>query len=148
MSIPAFDAVTGNLPPGVHHATWSEIVTRFGWNAERKLLLAGLRRALESLKAAGCQQAYLDGSFVTEKDIPGDFDGCWEAQGVDPGQLDLVLLDFSNQRAAQKAKYGGELFIANSAATPAGTRFVDFFQQDKATGQAKGILAIDLGGFA
>lgn len=144
MPIPAFDANTGNLPPGVHSATWDEIVSRFGWNAER--LLDGLRRAFESLHAAGCRRAYLDGSFVTEKDVPGDFDGCWEAQGVDPAALDPVLLDFSNRRTAQKAKFGGELFIVNGAATQAGTRFVDFFQQDKTTGEAKGILSIDLGG--
>lgn len=129
-------------------ATWDEIVARFGWNAERTRLLEGLRRALESLKAARCQTAYLDGSFVTEKDVPGDFDGCWEAGGVDPRLLDPVLLDFSSRRAAQKTKFGGELFIANRAATRAGTRFMDFFQQDKTTGAAKGILAIDLGGFA
>jgi Family of unknown function (DUF6932) len=148
MPIPAFDADSGNLPPGVHNATWEEVVSRFGWNAERIRLLEGLRRALESLKTAGCQRAYLDGSFVSEKDVPGDFDACWEAAGVDPGALDPVLLDFSHRRAAQKAKFGGEFFVANQAATPAGTRFVDFFQQDKTTGQAKGILAIDLGGLA
>lgn len=146
MPIPAFDPDTGNLPPGVHAATWDEIVSRFGRNAERERLLDGLRRAFESLQAAGCGRAYLDGSFVTEKDVPGDFDGCWESQGVDPAALDPVLLDFSNRRAAQKAKFGGELFIANAAATPAGTRFLDFFQRDKTTGDAKGILAIDLGG--
>jgi hypothetical protein len=146
MPIPAFNPGTGNLPRGVHAATWDEIVSRFGWNAERTRLLEGLRRALESLRVAGCRRSYLDGSFVTEKDIPGDFDGCWEAQGVDPAALDPVLLDFSNGRAAQKTKFGGELFIANGAATQAGTRFVDFFQQDKTTGEAKGILSIDLGG--
>jgi Family of unknown function (DUF6932) len=146
--IPAFDADSGNLPAGVHIATWDEIVSRFGWNAERIKLLAGLRQALESLKAAGCQRAYLDGSFVTEKDVPGDFDGCWEAAGVDPGALDPVLLDFSRRRAVQKATFGGEFFVANRAAAPAGTRFVDFFQLDKTTGQAKGIVAIDLGGLA
>lgn len=146
MPIPAFDADTGNLPPGVHGATWAEIVARFGWNAERTRLLDGLHRALESLKAAGCRTAYLDGSFVTEKDVPGDFDGCWEAGGVDPTALDPVLLDFTNPRAAQKARFGGELFIANSAATPSGTRFIDFFQKDRSTGEAKGIIAIDLRG--
>lgn len=27
-------------------------------------------------------EAYLDGSFVTSKDTPGDFDGCWEEANV------------------------------------------------------------------
>lgn len=147
MPIPAFEVDSGNLPPGIHDATWDDVAARFGWNAERMTLLAGLRRALESLTAAGCRLVYLNGSFVTAKDVPGDFDGCWEAAGVDPARLDPVLLDFSNRRALQKAKFGGELFVANRAAAPGGARFVDFFQRDKATGRAKGIVAIDLGGF-
>ena len=56
-----------------------------------------------------------------------------------------MLLDFRHARAAQKAKYLGELFVANLAAAPDGTRFLDFFQIDKITGHAKGIVALDLG---
>lgn len=108
-------------------------------------MLDGLLDALSALRAAGCACAYIDGSFVTTKESPGDFDGCWEASGVDAGLLDRVLLDFSHPRAAQKAKFGGELFIANSAADPAGRAFLDFFQTDKTTGERKGIVAIDLG---
>jgi Family of unknown function (DUF6932) len=145
MPIPDFDVATGNLPPGIHVATWEEVEAAFGSSARRQRLLAGLLRAMQALRAAGCTRAYIDGSFVTAKDAPGDFDACWEAQGVDPNTLDPVLLDFSNRRAAQKAKYGGELFIANQAAVPAGTAFLDFFQRDKSTGDAKGIVAIDLG---
>jgi hypothetical protein len=86
-----------------------------------------------------------DGSFVTGKEVPGDFDGCWEAEGVDPQALDPVLLDFRHPRAAQKAKYRGELFVASLAAAPDGTRFLEFFRIDKVTGDAKGIVAVDLG---
>lgn len=46
--------------------------------------------------------------------------------------------------AAQKAKYGGELFPANGPADPAGKAFFDFFQVDR-EGQRKGIVAIDPG---
>jgi len=42
-------------------------------------------------------------------------------------------------------KFCGEMFVANSSATPDGTRFLDFFHIDKNTGDAKGIVAIDLG---
>jgi len=88
---------------------------------------------------------YLDGSFITAKESPGDFDGCWDLNGVNPAQLDPVLLRFDPGRMAQKIKYGGELFPAawiadqNSMLT-----FIDFFQIDKETGEAKGIIAIDL----
>lgn len=107
------------------------------------MLLVGLRAALLSLKDAGCRRVYIDGSFVTAKEQPGDFDGCWEVDEVDPDKLDPVLLDFATRRAAQKAKYFGELFLANAAADPSGTRFIDFFQQDK-DGQTKGIIALEL----
>jgi hypothetical protein len=79
----------------------------------RRELLEGLRQALNSLRAAGCCRAYIDGSFVTAKDEPGDFDACWEAGDVDPDLLDAALLNFADRRAAQKARFGGELFPAD-----------------------------------
>lgn len=141
--IPPFDPATGNLPAGVHEATWEEFVARYGSTAHRLGLLAGLKAALDGLRAAGCRQAYVDGSFVTAKEQPGDFDGCWEVAGVDLARLDPVLLTFAQRRAAQKRKYGGELFPADGAADAAGTNFLRFFQRDKDTGQPKGIIALD-----
>jgi len=141
--IPAFDA-GGNLPPGIFPASWDEIVTRYATNTRRRELTDGLLDALRSLKYAGCRTAYLDGSFVTAKELPADFDACWEIAGVDADRLDRELLDFSNRRAAQKARYGGELFPAEIAAEPAGTTFLDYFQRDRDTGQPKGMIAIDL----
>lgn len=79
---------------------------------------------------------YLDGSFVTSKQIPADFDACWDSAGVDPGLLDPVLLDFSGGRAAQKVKYRGELLPSSV--------FLDFFQIDKQSGRSKGIIVLDL----
>ena len=88
---------------------------------------------------------YVDGSFVTDKEIPGDFDACWEEAGVDPMILDPVLLTFENGRAEQKMKYLGELFPASSDAVGDGYSFLDFFQTDRDSGTTKGIIAIDLG---
>lgn len=134
----------GNLPAGIHETTWDELATRYGTSARRQKLLAGLKQVLHSLRDAGCRRAYIDGSFVTSKNAPGDFDGCWEVVGVDPALLDPVLLDFSTARRAQKAKFGGELFPAEVPADPTGARFLDYFQQDKHTGAPKGIVALDL----
>jgi hypothetical protein len=103
--------------------------------------------AAHSLKAAGCSFLYLDGSFVTAKDHPGDFDAAWETAGVDPTKLDPVLRMFGNGRLAQKLKYGGELFPASARAAAGSPHrtFLEFFQSDKDTGNPKGIVAIDLG---
>lgn len=135
----------GNLPPGIHWATWSELRDRFGTTWWRLRLLAGLRVALENLRSAGCLTAYVDGSFVSSKLEPGDFDACWEVAGVDLERLDPILLTFDDRRAAQKAKYGGELFPVSAGADGESHAFLDFFQTDKDTGDRKGIIALDLG---
>jgi len=145
--IPEFDS-SGNLPPGIHYATWDEVEIRFGIDAHRKRLLAGMKVALLSLKIAGCTTAFVDGSFVTQSDFPADFDLCWEMTHVDLPALYIVepvLFDFRNRRAAQKAKFLGELFPSQQIADNAGTTFLEFFQIDKNTGQPKGIVAVDLG---
>ncbi len=141
--IPEFDE-RGNLPPGIHNATWNEIVTRYAISVRRRDLLDGLLDALRSLKGAGCATAYLDGSFATSKHRPGDFDACWEASDVLIDRLDPELLDFSDNRAAQRARYGGELYPADWQAGADGRTFLEYFQRDRTTKQPKGIIAIDL----
>lgn len=61
-------------------------------------------------------QIWLNGSFVTAKDEPTD--------DVDLDALDPVLLDLSDHRAAQKARFGGELF-PNVIETQSGLSFAD-----------------------
>jgi hypothetical protein len=141
--LPDFDQ-HGVLPPGVHVATWAEIYERYGHNGHRRRLLNGLELALASLKRAGCGRAYLDGSFVTAKQLPQDFDGCWEEEGVDSELLDPALLMFEDQRAVQKAVFLGEMFPASSRADRAGSPFLRFFQKQKDTGAPKGIICIEL----
>lgn len=141
--IPTFDENTGYLPPGVHIASWAEVVEAFSWNSHRARLLRGLEAALQNLRDAGCRYALLDGSFVSTKQLPDDYDGAWDIHGVNPDKLDCVLLDFSNRRAAMKAKFGGELFPASAQAEP-GVLYRDFFQTDR-SGVSKGIVQIDLG---
>ena len=131
------------LPPGIHDTTLAEVEARFATTPHRKWLFDGFIRVTEALAKAGCLHVYLDGSFVTAKSHPGDYDGCWDHIGVDPAKLDPVLLDFDNKRAAQKAKYLGEMFIAGMPNGPDGP-FVDFFQIEKSSGLPKGILRISL----
>jgi len=101
---------------------------------------------MDSLRLAGCKSVYVDGSFVTTKEIPADFDGCWDLDGVDISLLHPVLLDFNSGRLAQKAKYGGELFPAQFTENGSGKTFLEFFTNDKETGETKGIVAFNLQG--
>jgi hypothetical protein len=140
--VPPLDPKTGYLPPGVHDAPWQEIPPVFGNNSHRTGLTLGLHLALTNLAGAGCRIVLLDGSFVSVKSLPQDYDAAWETQGVDPFRLDPVLLNFDNGRAAMKAKYGGEFFPASWTAGP-GVVYRDFFQKDR-NGIPKGVLQIDL----
>lgn len=115
---------------------------RFGWNERRRRLLDGLADALALLAAAGCRQVWLNGSFVTAKDEPGDFDACWALPGVDLDIVDPVLLDLANGRRAQKDRFGGE-FFPNVIEAGSGLVFAEFFQNERDTSR-KGIVVIDL----
>lgn len=139
--IPKFDAAD-NLPPGIHWATWEEITDCFGWTKSRKELLLGLRKALQVLQKAGCDTVYLNGSFVTSKENPNDFDACWDVENVSLELLDPVLMDFGDKQKSQKKKFGGELFP--NLPEDDDSAFLKLFQTDKTTGAPKGIIAIDL----
>ena len=143
--IPQFDS-NGNLPQGIHQATWHEFIDRFGNTPHRRRLLGGMKKAIDSLRAAGCKSVYIGGSLATSKEIPADFDGCWDIEGVDPTLLDPVLLTFDSGRSVQKTKYGGELFPAQFTENGSGKTFLEFFAVDKETGDPKGIVALNLQG--
>lgn len=142
--IPKFQQ-NGLLPPGIHWAgSLDEIRAKFATNPHREGLYDGLVLALQALKKAGVQKVYLDGSFTTTKPNPADYDACWDPNGLDTNLLDPTFRNFTDKRAAQKAKYGGEFFLAGSPTGPLGKSMLEFFQQTK-DGEAKGIVEIDLG---
>ncbi len=64
----------GFLPVGIHLTKWDALTEHYGTNAHRAKLLDGLLDAAHDLKEAGVKEAYIGGSFVTKKEIPGDFD--------------------------------------------------------------------------
>lgn len=133
------------LPPGVHTASLADVGERFAFNARRSWLFEGIVEVARALRVAGCRWMYLDGSYVTDKESPGDFDGYWDPRGVIPSLLDPVLLDFDNDRWAQKWKYRGEMLIGGEQ-LPNSDALVDLFQRDKHTGERKGIIRIKLEG--
>jgi DNA-binding XRE family transcriptional regulator len=142
--IPGFVDIGGPLrvlPPGVHNASLNEVEDRFATSEHRKHLFIGFKNGIENLKKAGCRRVFLDGSFITEKPVPNDFDVCWDSTGVDVKKLDPVFLDFTDMRRKQKKRFYGEFFPASFLADSKHF-FLDFFQVDKYTGNAKGIICI------
>ena len=130
------------LPPGVHKASMREIEALFVFNETRKRLFNGLRAGVKHLREVGCGLLLLDGSYVTEKTHPNDYDVCWDLCGVDDKKLDPIFLDFKNKRKRQKDKYFGEYFPMLAVAGR-GKIFAQFFQEDKDTGKPKGIISIN-----
>jgi hypothetical protein len=144
--IPPCDPATGNLPPGIHPARWEEVVVRYGITVWRQELLVRLRRALDALAAAGCRQVYLDGSFVTTKVDPA-LDVAWDSRGVDIARLRATapaLFDTAPPRQEQHNQFGGDYFPAALVVDRRSQAFLDFFQRDRRTGRAKGIVAVQL----
>ena len=144
LPIPAFQ--NKNLPPGIHLTTWEDFKARYGINHKRNLQLDGLERAIEQFKSAGSTKIYIDGSFVTEKRNPGDYDALYDLDEIDEDIIDDRLIDASIPgREKQKRYYQGEFFpMYANATSPVGSRYIDFFQKDKKTKQPKGIIRIDL----
>ncbi len=145
--LPSFQTLCGApwriLPPGEHLATLQEVKQTLAFNPHRLNLFNGLVNAANLLARSGCKYLYLDGSYVTEKDMPGDFDACWSIEQVDFNIVDPIFLDLSNGTTAQKARFGGELFL-NCTERASGKLFKDFFKNEKHTNQEKGIIVIDL----
>jgi hypothetical protein len=139
--IPEFTA-QGNLPEGIHPATWKEFTTRLGFNEPRRKLLRGFSEAWTLLRAAGCRRLYVGGSFASDKARPKDIDGCWDSDGVNVDALDPIFFDFEDGRAAQKSRFGSEFFPAQLLERASGKTFLDFFQVDKEAGGPKGIIVL------
>jgi uncharacterized protein DUF6932 len=131
------------LPPGIHAATFSEVQVTFAVNTRRREIFEGLLDGAGRLRCAGCVKLFLDGSYVSAKPIPGDYDACWDPAGVDEKRLDPVFRDFTKKREAQKKRFLGEFFPSTMFNTSKQT-FVELFQKEKFTGRPKGILMIVL----
>jgi hypothetical protein len=141
--IPSFDE-NGNLPPGVHFCYWDEFKERFGYTAKRLRMIEGIEQVIIHLKIAGCRNFYVNGSFVTVEPKPKDFDCCWDRDDIDYEYLrenaPLILNYYDS--AAQKSKYGGEIYPSDQSVNES-TVSIEFFQRDRKDNK-KGIIGINL----
>jgi hypothetical protein len=134
----------GHLPKGIHKASWEEFCERYGGNDHRRQLLSGMRLLLSHLKSVGCRALYVDGSFVTAKDMPNDYDACWDLVGVKVEKLDNVLLDFSDDgKHAMQEKYRGDIRPDSCSPEERDCTYLEFFQMGR-DGEPKGIVMLVL----
>lgn len=137
----------GLLPPGVHETSLEELREKMGWSRKRRDLLGGLEEALELMAACGVARAYLDGSFVTDKDRPNDIDGCYDmAEDVtteDLRRLAPIFPPSPFNRAEARRRFGLDFFPAAATELGSGQPFLRFFQTDR-EGRERGVLAVEL----
>jgi hypothetical protein len=137
----------GILIPGIHIVSWTDFVTNYSFSIRRQHLFKGMQRAFIHFKNAGCRNVYIDGSFVTKKTEPNDYDACWDTTNVDLNLLDPMFhRDLCMGTQKHKLIYYGEFYPAPIIEGKTGLTFLDFFQTDKATGNRKGIILIELEG--
>ncbi len=138
----------GCLPAGIHPMTWVDFYEKFSFSPKRKALLVGLQNAITALKQCGCTSIFIDGSFVTNKLEPNDYDACWEGDFNSiyhkMNELEPVFLEVRNPRKLQKEKYFGEFLHVTDIADSKGMCYLEFFQQIRYTTDKKGIVKINL----
>jgi len=130
----------GNLPQGIYESNLSEIEKRFAYNKPRQVLFRKLKLLVKDLRMAGCLTLYLNGSYITNKEEPDDYDACWETEGV-TSSISPILRDIRKFKRERKQKYGGDIFYR---IPELGIDHLQFFQQDSRTGELKGIIRINL----
>lgn len=89
------------------------------------------------LQYSRCSKIYLNGSFITSKPEPNDYDLVWEPTGILPTK---ELKEFLHQREYRKEKHLGDIIVRY----PEPPFHFDHFLQwqiDK-DGNAKGIIRI------
>lgn len=128
--IPSFDE-NGNLPPGIHEATFDEVIARFSLPRSRKRTSRTQKlKAFYQFVRPFALQIYIDGSYTTNKLSPGDVDL-------------LVLLksdfDFKSKASARLHRFVNDektfhlhIFAVSEGHPEEGElwRLVDFFQQN------------------
>ncbi len=145
MPIPAF-RVDGWLPPGHHPATWEEIIIAFGGSEGSRRVrltqsLLDLRDQLHMLGVPG--KLLLDGSYVSAKSEPGDFDVL--LIGPDDIQVrkdaDSSLARLLDAEVAEKVR-GYSLFYI-PANSPAAALLMTFWDMSK-DGVTKGVIEVEI----
>jgi len=148
MPIPPLDQ-TGVLPPGIHDCTLddlSRVFGRFSFSDRRIRLTGRLKDYVTELSATGIAKCiYVDGSYVTSKDEPGDIDLLLILR--DDVNLDQEVPPFEyNIRSKKfvKKHFGFDFFFGFENDPSAESMLALFCRVKGVPGAEKGILRVAL----
>jgi hypothetical protein len=165
----------GLLPPGDHEVALHELEaslfvvgdgSRAAWQAGwRAQLVSNLRVLVLQLRSVGISEVYVDGSFCTNKDRPGDIDGYFVTDfgawvgGQRAGLLaldsawDLARVDSATGKPIMWTKHRVELypvfrppFERNSSRGIEPTETIDSFFRTSRDGSPRGLVRIVIPG--
>lgn len=135
----------GELPPGVHRATWSDIEQRFGRGREARIRALSILKHVHELavRTGALRNFYVFGSFVSSVPIPRDVDVLLVME--DSFQLEHSPKEshplFSHAEA--QARYGATVFWLRHGMLPqASMQELLRVWQTKRDGTVRGILEI------
>jgi hypothetical protein len=142
-ALPAFNA-EGDLPPGVHRATLSDVLQRFGQGtAQRRAVADRLTRIYRHAASTGRLARFVVfGSFVTAKAEPNDVDVVLLMEddfdlGPVSGEAALVF-----QHAAADAHFGASVFWTKRSGALGGEQAMIEYWQLRRGGGRRGIVEI------
>jgi hypothetical protein len=143
MALPAFNE-EGDLPPGLHPATLSEVVERFGQGSiQRSAVAERLKRVYELVTSTGQLARFVVfGSFVTTKQDPNDVDIVLLME--DTFDLTSVTgeaaLPFQHLEA--EAHFGASIFWTRRSGAIGGEQAMLEYWQARREGGQRGIVEI------
>lgn len=143
MALPPFDE-NGDLPPGVHRATLSEVTDRFDLGELQRRAVAGRLTRIYELVASTGQLArfVVFGSFVTAKAEPNDVDivllmeDAFDLSSVS-GETAIVF-----RHAEADAHFGASVFWARRSGAIGGEEAMIEYWQVRRDGGRRGIIEI------
>jgi hypothetical protein len=122
---------------------WDDFHAFFSFSPRRKKLLERLKTVIDILQNVGCSAIYIDGSFVTNKVEPNDWDACYMCSLDNRKKLEQKFPLYN--RKLQKLLYSGDLFYAYDFADEKDTAYLGYFQKIKGRNpKKKGIIKINL----
>jgi hypothetical protein len=143
VKIPAFNE-EGDLPPGVHRATLSDVLERFGQGSvQRCAVAARLSRLYQLAVSTGHLARFVVfGSFVTAKADPNDVDVILLMEdsfdlAVVAGEATLVF-----QHLEAEAHFGASVFWTKRSGALGGEQAMIEYWQVRREGGQRGIIEI------
>jgi len=149
MSLPLFRPDNW-LPEGHHAASWEDIEAVFGGepNSLRRTVWTRLLAWRDAAWVKGLSgQVVLNGSFISAKDTPGDFDllFLYDANSEIIVQRDAEALALIDPIQC-KTLFGGDVFACSAAIAQTYPQFfaTDTFDRIKFSNVKKGVVEVDL----